>query len=66
MRTTIIQTSVPETTSDTLCRNSSVAQPHQLGGQRVPDIHAGEGGPELAGLHVVCGCEAGWVYCQDL
>lgn len=42
MRTTSTQMSVPETTSDSWCRNSSVAQPHQLGGRRVPDIHAGE------------------------
>ena len=27
---------------------------------------AGCGGPGLAWLHVVCGCEAGWMYCQVL
>jgi hypothetical protein len=27
---------------------------------------AGCGGPGLAWLHVVCGCEAGWTYCQIL
>ncbi len=25
---------------------------------------AGCGGPGLVWLHVVCGCEAGWLYCQ--
>jgi hypothetical protein len=34
------------------------------------DDHAGEeaacGGPGLAWLQVVCGCEAGWTYCQIL
>jgi hypothetical protein len=24
----------------------------------------GCGGPGLVWLHVVCGCEAGWTYCQ--
>ena len=32
-----------------------------LGGE-----HAGCGGPGLVWLHVVCGCEAGWMYCQIL
>ncbi len=27
---------------------------------------AGCGGPGLVWLHVVCGCEAGWMYCQIL
>ncbi len=27
---------------------------------------AGRGGPGLVWLHVVCGCEAGWMYCQIL
>ncbi len=27
---------------------------------------AGCGGPGLVWLHVVCGCEAGWMYCQTL
>ncbi len=27
---------------------------------------AGGGGPGLVKLHVVCGCEAGWMYCQIL
>lgn len=34
--------SVPETTSDSWGRNSSFAHPHQLGGLRLPEIHAGE------------------------
>ena len=36
----------------------------------VSDDSAGEeagcGGPGLAWLHVVCGCEACWKYCQTL
>lgn len=42
VRMTSTQMSVPETTSDSLWRNSWVAKPHQLAGQSVPDIHAGE------------------------
>jgi hypothetical protein len=30
------------------------------------DEEAGSGGPGLTWLHVVCGCEAGWTYCQIL
>ncbi len=26
---------------------------------------AGSGGPGLVWLHVVCGCEAGWMYCPN-
>ncbi len=29
------------------------------------DKDAGCGGPGLVWLHVVCGCEAGWMYCQN-
>ena len=43
---------------------------HQLSGWLVSDDPAGEeagcGGPELARLHVVCGCKGGWTYCQIL
>ena len=43
---------------------------HQLSGWLVSDDLAGEeagcGGPGLAWLHVICGCEAGWMYCQIL
>lgn len=42
VRMSSAQISVPETTSDSLWRNSLVAKPHQLAGQSVPDIHAGE------------------------
>ena len=42
----------------------------QLSGWLVSEDPAGEedrcGGPGLAWLHVVCGCEAGWTYCQIL
>ncbi len=34
---------------------------HDLGGG-----DAGCGGPGLVWLHMVCGCEAGWMYCQIL
>ena len=43
---------------------------HQLSGWLVSDDTAGEeagsGGPGLLWLHTVCGCEAGWTYCQIL
>jgi hypothetical protein len=43
---------------------------HQLSGWVVSDDPAGEeagcGVPGLAWLHVLCGCEAGWTYCQIL
>ncbi len=39
----------------------------QLSGWLVSDDRRGEdagcGGPGLVWLHVVCGCEAGWMYC---
>ncbi len=42
----------------------------QLFGWLVSDNLGGEdagcGGPGLVWLHVVCGCEAGWMYCQIL
>jgi hypothetical protein len=40
---------------------------HQLSLWLVSDDPAGEaacGGLGLAWLHVVCGCEGGWTYCQ--
>ena len=61
-----------ETVSDSLCRNSSVVQTqfHQLSGWLVSDDTASAearcGGPGLAWLHMVCGCEAGCKYCQIL
>jgi hypothetical protein len=43
---------------------------HQLSGWLVSDYPAGEeagcGGPGLTGLHLICGCVAGWTYCQIL
>jgi hypothetical protein len=43
---------------------------HQLFEWRVSDDPAGEesgcGGPGLAWLHLVWGCDAGWTYCQIL
>ncbi len=38
-----------------------VAGLDDLGGE-----DAGCGGPGLVWLHVVCSCEAGWMYCQIL
>ncbi len=42
----------------------------QLSGWLVSDDlggkDAGRGGPGLVWLHMVCGCEAGWMYCQIL
>ncbi len=42
----------------------------QLSGWLVSDDLAGEeagyGGPGLVWLHVVCSCDAGWMYCQIL
>ncbi len=42
----------------------------QLSGWLISDDLGGEdagcGGPGLVWLHVVCGCEAGWMYCQIL
>ncbi len=42
----------------------------QLSGWLVSDDLGGEdagcGGPVLVWLHMVCGCEAGWMYCQIL
>jgi hypothetical protein len=74
VRTTSTQMSFPETVSDSLCGNSLVMQTHSLFHQQsrwlVSDDLAGEDarcvGPGLVWLHVVCGCEAGWTYCQIL
>ncbi len=73
MRTTSMQMSFPETVSDSLCRNSLVMQTDCCsscpGGWSQDDLggeDAGCGGPGLVWLHVVCGCEAGWMYCQIL
>ncbi len=70
MRTTSMQISFPETVSDSLCRNSKNRLLQQLSGWLVSDDLGGEdagcGGPGLVWLHMVCGCEAGWMYCQIL
>jgi hypothetical protein len=65
VRTTSTQMSFPETVSDNLVRNDF----HQLYWWLVSGDPTGEarcGGPRLAWLHVVCGCEVGWTYCQIL
>jgi hypothetical protein len=62
--------SFPETVS--VCADIGCENPqfNQMSGWLVSDNPAGEearcGGPGLALLHVVCGCEAGWTYCQIL
>ncbi len=72
MRTTSMQMSFPETVSDSLYRNSLVIQTdlQQLSRWLISEDLGGEdagcGGPGLVWLHVVCGCEAGWMYCQIL
>ena len=72
VRMTSMQISFPETVSDSLCRNASVVQTHSfiscLGGsfQTIPQVKNRCGGPGLAWLHMVCGCEAGWTCCQFL
>ncbi len=38
----------------------------QLSSDDLGGEDAGCGGPGLVWLHVVCGCEAGWMYCQIL
>ncbi len=59
-----------ETVSDSLCRNSLVIKPIVAAAVGVADHLGGEdagcGGPGLVWLHVVCGCEAGCMYCQIL
>ncbi len=73
VETPMRMTSFPETVYDSLCRNyfgyaNRLLQ--QLSGWLVSDDLGGEdagcGGPELVWLHVVCGCEVGWMYCQIL
>jgi hypothetical protein len=48
----------------------NIPQFHQLSGWLVSNDPTGEeaecGGPGLLWLHVVCGCEASWTYCQIL
>ncbi len=73
IRTTSMQESFPEKVSDSLCRNALVMQTDCCsscpGGWSQDDLggeDAGCGGPGLVWIHVVCGCEAGWMYCQIL
>ncbi len=73
MRTTSMQMSFPETVSDSLCSfffGYANRLLQQLSGWLVSDDLGGEdagcGAPGLGLLHVVCGCEAGWMYCQIL
>ncbi len=69
MRMTSIQISFPETVSDSLYRNSLVMQTGWSGclvSDDLGDEDAGCGGPGLVWIHVVCGCEAGWMYCRIL
>ncbi len=67
MRMTSMQMSFPETVSDSLCSFFGYANRllQQLSGCLVLDDLGGEvsgcGGPGLVWLHVVCGCEAGWM-----
>ena len=73
VRMTSKQMSFPETVSDSFCKiyfGCSNPQFHQLSGWLVLDDPTGEeagcGCPGLAWVHMVCGCEAGWTYCQIL
>ncbi len=66
-----MQMSFPETVSDSLCRNSLVMQTDccsSCPGGLCQMILKGEDaecrGSGLVWLHVVCGCEASWMYCQ--
>ncbi len=58
---TSMQISFPEMVSDSLCRNSLVRQTDCC--SSCPSgSDAGCGGPGLVWLHVVCSCEASWMY----
>ncbi len=65
-----MQMSFPEMVSDSVCRNYLVMQTDCCSRWPISDDLAGEdagcGGPGLVWLHVVCGGEAGWMYCQIL
>ncbi len=67
VRTTSMQMSFPETVSVQKTFGYSNRLLQQLFGWLVSDNLGGEdsgcGGPGLVWLHVVCGCEAGWMYC---
>ncbi len=73
VRTTSTQMSFPETVSNSLYRNSLVVQtscciscPGGCSQNNLAGEEAGWGGPGLVWSHMVCGCEAGWMYCQNL
>ncbi len=72
MRTTIMQMSFPESFWQFVQKFFGYANRllQQLSGWLVSDDLGGEdagcGGPGLVWLHMVCGCEAGWMYCQIL
>ena len=67
MKTMSMQMSFPDMVSDSLCRNSLVMQTDccsSLPGWLRWSEDAGCGGPGLVWLHMVCSCEASWMYCQ--
>ncbi len=73
MRTTCMQMSFSETVSDSFWQklfgfaNRLMQQPSGwLISDNLRGEDAGCGGPGLVWLHMVCGCEAGWMYCQIL
>ncbi len=73
MRTTSMQMNFPETVSDSLCRNSLVMQTDCcsscLGGWSQMNLEVKMLDVEIlgwCGYTWVCGCEAGWMYCQIL
>ncbi len=72
MRMTSMQMSFPETVSNSLCRNSLVMPKimptdccSSCGwSQTILEVKMLD--PGLVWLHMVCGCEASWMYCQIL
>jgi hypothetical protein len=49
-----------------LCKPTCYSAVQVLVSDDVAGEEAGCGGPGLAWLHVVCVCEAGWMFCQIL
>ncbi len=74
MRTTSLQMSFPETVSDSLCRNSLVIKPIVAAAVRVAGLRRSwrwrcwmwKSWAGVVNEGLVCGCEAGWMYCQIL
>ncbi len=66
MRTLSMQMSFPETFKEILwfCKPIVAAAVRGAVSDDLGGEDAGCGGPGLMWLHVVCGCEAGWMYCQ--